>query len=182
MCNLIYMPTINQMATEVIDELGITGSPTQSAIILWFRTNYGKLNNAIGKNYAVYDDGASPPVTYYLKETLLDDTLLEIGYDEAAILKKFYYLQYYDSKIRENVGAAAMDAVVEVNSDGMKVRKVSKTEVGRNLVSYKKMELEELNSMISRYQVAKSNPRQVAGDDTVVGYYIGKNYPLGINS
>ncbi len=174
------MPTINQMASETRDELGITSSPTESAVILWFRTNYGKLNNAIGRSYVVSDDGAAPPVTYYLKETLLDGTIEEIGYDEAAILKKFYYIQYYDSKIRENVGAASVDAVVEVDSDGMRVRKVSKTEVGRNLVSYKKMELEELNSMISRYQVAKSNPRQVAGDDTVVGYYIGKNYPLGI--
>ena len=173
------MPTINQMASETRDELGITSSPTESAVILWFRTNYGKLNNAIGRSYVVSDDGGNP-VTYYLKETLLDGTIEEIGYDEAAILKKFYYIQYYDSKIRENVGAASMDAIVEVDSDGMRVRKVSKTEVGRNLVSYKKMELEELNSMISRYQVAKSNPRQVAGDDTIVGYYIGKNYPLGI--
>ena len=152
------MPTINQMASEVIDELGITSSPTSSAVILWFRTNYGKLNNAISRNYVVSDDGGSPTVIY----------------------KKFYYLQYYDSAIRSNMGAASMDAVVEVNSDGMMVRKVSKTEVGRNLATFKKMEMEELNLMISRYQVAKSKPRQVAGDDTVVGYYIGKNYPLGI--
>ena len=168
------------MASEVIDELGISGSPTQSAVILWFRTNYGKLNNAISRNYVVSDDGAAPPVTYYLKETLDDGTIEEIGYDEAAILKKFYYLQYYDSAIRTNIGAASIDAVVEVDSDGMRVRKVSKTEVGRNLVSFKKMEMEELQKIINMYQVAKSKPRQVAGDDTVVGYYIGKNYPLGI--
>ena len=174
------MPTINQMASEVIDELGITTSPTSSAVILWFRTNYGKINNAIGRNYVVSNDGASPPVSYYLKETFDDGSIEEIGYDEATIYKKFYYLQYYDSAIRSNIGAASMDAVVEVNSDGMMVRKVSKTEVGRNLATFKRMEIEELQKMISMYQVAKSKPRQVAGDDTVVGYYIGKNYPLGI--
>jgi len=174
------MPTINQMASEVIDELGISGSPTQAAVIFWFRTNHGKLNNAISRNYAVSDDGASPPVTYYLKETFEDGSIEEIGYDEAAIYKKFYYLQYYDAAIRTNIGAASIDAVVEVDSDGMRVRKVSKTEVGRNLVSFKKMEMEELQKLISMYQVAKSKPRQVAGDDTVVGYYIGKNYSLGI--
>ena len=129
------------MASEVIDELGITSSPTLSAVILWFRTNYGKLNNAISRNYVVSDDGGSPTVIYYLKETFEDGTIEEIGYDEAAIYKKYYYLQYYDSAIRTNMGAAAMDAVVEVNSDGMMVRKVSKTEVGRNLATFKKMEM-----------------------------------------
>jgi len=171
------MPTINEMATEVRDELGITSSPTESAVILWFRTNYGKLNNAISRNYVVSDDGGDP-ATYYLKETLSDGTLQEITYDEAAIYKKYYYLQFYDTKIRDNIGAAAIDAVVEVNSDGMSVRKVSKTEVGRNLYNIKKIEMEELQKMIAAYQTAKANPRQVAGDDTVVGYYIGKNYPL----
>ena len=82
------------MASEVIDELGITSSPTSSAVILWFRTNYGKLNNAISRNYVVSDDGGSPTVIYYLKETFEDGTIEEIGYDEAAIYKKFYYLQY----------------------------------------------------------------------------------------
>ena len=142
------------MASEVIDELGITASPTSSAVILWFRTNYGKINNAIGRNYVVSNDGANPPVSYYLKETLDDGSIEEIGYDEAAIYKKFYYLQYYDSAIRSNIGAASMDAVVEVNSDGMMVRKVSKTEVGRNLATFKRMEMEELQKMISMYQVA----------------------------
>ena len=51
------------MASEVIDELGITASPTSSAVILWFRTNYGKINNAIGRNYVVSNDGANPPVS-----------------------------------------------------------------------------------------------------------------------
>ena len=75
------------MASEVIDELGITASPTSSAVILWFRTNYGKINNAIGRNYVVSNDGANPPVSYYLKETLDDGSIEEIGYDEAAIYK-----------------------------------------------------------------------------------------------
>lgn len=176
------MPTINDLASEVRDELGITSSPSESAVILWFRTNYSKLNNAISRNYAVSNDGGSPTVTYYLKETLTDGSLQEITYDEAAILKKFYHVYFYDTKIRENVGAAATDATIEVTSDGMSVRKVSKTEIGRNLVSFKKMETDELKMMISNYQVAKANPVQIAGDDTVVGYYVGRNYPIGTNA
>ena len=62
----------------------------------------------------------------------------------------------------------------------MRVRKISKTEIGRNLISIKKAEVEEFNSFVTAYKTNKASPRQVTGDDTVVGYYIGKNYPLGI--
>jgi hypothetical protein len=97
----------------------------------------------------------------------------DIGIDEASILKKMYFVYYYDTQIRANVRGLETDAVVEVSSDGMRVRKTSKTEIIRYLTSLKRLELDELNKMINYYRIHKAVPRQVAGDDTEAGFYNG---------
>ena len=82
-----------------------------------------------------------------------------------------YMLHYYDQQIRSNISSAGTDAVIEVASDGMKVRKINKTELAKHLGEIKKQEQEELNRLINYYKTNKSKPRQVAGDDTVEGYF-----------
>ena len=84
-------------------------------------------------------------------------------------------------QIRANVTGVETDAVVEVSSDGMRVRKTSKTEIIRHLTTLKRLEDEELNRMINFYKTNQAAPRQVAGDDTQAGYFggdgaIGANY------
>ncbi len=91
--------------------------------------------------------------------------------DEASVLKKMYHVHYYDQQIRTNLGAASTDAVVEVASDGQRVRKINKTEIIRHLATIRKQASEELNFMVNAFKTNASSPRQVTGDDKTEGSY-----------
>jgi hypothetical protein len=161
------------IANEIYMELASPSNTSVAAIAFWVRSNIGRLNNFLNENFSI------DTTTYEIINTLTDDTTEEININAAVVLKKMYTLHYYDILIRENIGASGTDSFVEVESDGMRVRRVSKTEVGRNLYNLKKAESEELQLMIHAYKSNSASPIQVAGDDTVVGYYIGRNYPIG---
>lgn len=161
------------IANEIYMELASPSNTSVAAIAFWVRSNIGRLNNFLNENFSI------DTTTYEIINTLTDNTTEEININAAVVLKKMYTLHYYDILIRENIGASGTDSFVEVESDGMRVRRVSKTEVGRNLYNLKKAESEELQLMIHAYKSNSASPIQVAGDDTVVGYYIGRNYPIG---
>ena len=80
-----------------------------------------------------------------------------------------YNVHYYDQQLRSTLGAASNDPVVEVVSDGSKVRKINKNELSKTYASLKRQEYEELTDMINAYKLRLSAPVQVAGDDTTVG-------------
>jgi hypothetical protein len=154
------------IANEIFIELGEPSSLSIPAITFWVRSNIGKLNNAINTEFFIKFD------TFDIQRKI-DGHDKDIGIDEASILKKMYFVYYYDTQIRVNVRGLETDAVVEVSSDGMRVRKTSKTEIIRYLTSLKRLELDELNKMINYYRIHKAVPRQVAGDDTEAGFYNG---------
>jgi hypothetical protein len=97
--------------------------------------------------------------------------IVEIQPEESSILKKMYVVHYYDQQIRSTVGAASTDPVVEVASDGSRVRKINKNELSKTYISLKKEEYSELIDLINAYKLRKASPVQVAGDDTEVGRY-----------
>jgi DNA-directed RNA polymerase specialized sigma subunit len=154
------------IANEIFNELGEPSSISIPAITFWVRSNIGKLNNAINTEFSV--NTATLEI-----QRKINKIETNIGIDESCILKKMYSVYYYDTQIRANVKGLETDAVVEVSSDGMRVRKTSKTEIIRYLTSLKRLELDELNKMINYYRIHKAVPRQVAGDDTKAGYYNG---------
>jgi len=154
------------IADDIFRELGEPSSLSIPAITFWVRSNVGRLNNAINTEFAVDEESLEIKRKIDLKPT-------NIGIDEVTILKKMYSVYFYDTQIRANIKGLETDAVVEVSSDGMRVRKTSKTEIIRYLTSLKRLELEELNKMINYYRIHKAIPRQVAGDDTTAGRYIG---------
>ena len=80
-----------------------------------------------------------------------------------------YNVHYYDQQLRSTLGAASNDPVVEVVSDGSKVRKINKNELSKTYASLKRQEYDELIDMINAYKLRLSAPIQVAGDDTTVG-------------
>ena len=82
-----------------------------------------------------------------------------------------YMLHFYDEKIRTNLTALDSDTIVEVTDQGSSVRKVNKNEISKTLLSIRNQEYEGLQKLISQYKISKSTPNQVAGDDTVLGYY-----------
>jgi hypothetical protein len=55
------------------------------------------------------------------------------------------------------------------------VRKINKNEIIKSLSSIKRQEYNELQKLIHGFKISKSEPRQVAGDDTVKGDYDSNN-------
>ena len=58
-------------------------------------------------------------------------------------------------------------SVIEVASDGARVRKINKNELSKSWMSARKAERDELDKLINAYRITASAPIQVAGDDTV---------------
>jgi len=84
-----------------------------------------------------------------------------------------YVVHDYEHKLRNVLGAAALDAVIQISDLGTSIRKVNKNEVGKTFAQVKKQEYQELHEMIANYKISASAPRQVAGDDTEEGFYTG---------
>ena len=158
----------NMKVVDIADEIyRDLASPTDlsiPAVAFWGRTHIGELNNHIHTSYVMND-------TTFEIEQPESGVTTSIGKDEAAILKKMYMVHYYDVKIRYNIGAAATDTVIEVSDGGSRVRKINKNEVVKSLSNIKRQEYSELQKLINGFKISKSEPRQVAGDDTVEGKY-----------
>lgn len=187
---------IVDIADEIFRELGEPSTISIPAIAFWIRSNVGELNNRINTTFKIVDYGAdayefsgsfvSPenePQVYNEATgalglsinknngTASTPAIVSIQAEEASILKKMYIVHYYDQQIRSTVGAASSDPVIEVASDGSRVRKINKNELSKTYISLKKEEYSELIDLINAYKLRKSSPVQVAGDDTVVGQY-----------
>tara|TARA_B100000676_G_C18089777_1_gene858517 strand:- start:4282 stop:4800 length:519 start_codon:yes stop_codon:yes gene_type:complete len=156
------------IADDIYRELGSPSSLSIPAIAFYVRGSVGALNNYINTEY-VLNDGLE------IEETVTDNigstTTTEIGIAEASILKKMYLVHFYDAKIRTNLTALDSDTIVEVTDQGSSVRKVNKNEVSKTLLSIRNQEYQGLQKLISQYKISKSNPNQVAGDDTTEGFY-----------
>ena len=195
---------IVDIADELYRELGEPSSISIPAISFWIRSNVGELNNRINTTFKIVDYGSeayefsgsfiSPenePQVFNEGTGALglsisgetgatsDPVIVSIQAEEAAVLKKMYIVHYYDQQIRSTVGAASTDPVVEVASDGSRVRKINKNELSKTYLALKKEEYMELVDMINSYKLRKSSPVQVAGDDTIRGEYAMNNegYP-----
>ena len=187
---------IVDIADEIFRELGEPSTISIPAISFWIRSNVGELNNRINTTFKIVDYGTeayefsgsfvSPenePQVYNEATgalglsinknngTASTPAIVSIQAEEASILKKMYIVHYYDQQIRSTVGAASSDPVIEVASDGSRVRKINKNELSKTYISLKKEEYSELIDLINAYKLRNSSPVQVAGDDTVVGQY-----------
>jgi hypothetical protein len=187
---------IVDIADEIFRELGEPSTISIPAISFWIRSNVGELNNRINTTFKIVDYGTeayefsgsfiSPQyepqafneATGALGLSVSGDNgtastpaIVSIQAEESSVLKKMYIVHYYDQQIRATVGAASSDPVVEVASDGSRVRKINKNELSKTYISLKKEEYSELTDLINAYKLRKSSPVQVAGDDTVIGQY-----------
>ena len=197
---------IVDIADELYRELAEPSSISIPAISFWIRSNVGELNNRINTTFKIVDYGTeayefsgsfiapqNEPQVYNEATGALglsisgnegvssSPAIVSIQAEEAAVLKKMYIVHYYDQQIRSTVGAASTDPVVEVASDGSRVRKINKNELSKTYLALKKEEYMELTDMINAYKLRKSSPVQVAGDDTVRGYYYSNNEGASYN-
>ena len=187
---------IVDIADEIYRELGEPSTISIPAIAFWIRSNVGELNNRLNTTFKIVDYGAdayefsgSFVSPHYEPQAFNEGTgalglsvktnigevstpvITAIQPEEASILKKMYIVHYYDQQIRSTVGAASSDPVVEVASDGSRVRKINKNELSKTYISLKKEEYAELTDLVNAYKLRKASPVQVAGDDTVAGFY-----------
>ena len=187
---------IVDIADEIYRELSEPSTISIPSIAFWIRSNVGELNNRINTTFKIVDYGADAyefsgsfaSASYEPQAfnegtgalglgaasnngTSSDPAIVAIQPEEASILKKMYVVHYYDQQIRSTVGAASTDPIVEVASDGSRVRKINKNELSKTYISLKREEYSELTDLINAYKLRKAAPVQVAGDDTVVGQY-----------
>ena len=187
---------IVDIADEIFRELGNPSTISIPAISFWIRSNVGELNNRINTTFKIrdtnpdiyelsgsfvspaYEPQAFNEATGALGLSVSADNgtastpaIVAIQPEEASILKKMYIVHYYDQQIRSTVGAASTDPIIEVASDGSRVRKINKNELSKTYIALKKEEYSELIDLINAYKLRKASPVQVAGDDTVRGEY-----------
>ena len=157
------------IADEVYRELGSPADLSIPAIAFWLRTNIGSLNNHINTSFVINS------TSYEIEQDTTNSegtaVTLEIAEEEKSIFKKMYMIHYYDTKIRANIISISSDSVISVTDDGSSVTKINKNEVSKMLGGIKKQEFEELKNLINQYNLNKAAPLQVAGDDTVEGFY-----------
>lgn len=155
------------IADQIYRELAEPDDISIASVAYWLRSNIGSLNNYINQDF--YVDSST------LEIDRVDDsdgaTVLEISDIEVSIFKKMYSVYYYNKKVLSTLGAASTDAVIELESDGSRITKINKNEQSKTYAQLKKQEYEELVYLINLYKNAKCQPNQVAGNDTVEGFY-----------
>lgn len=148
---------ITDVAAEVfyadIAESSITSIPS---IAYWLRAKIGELNNLLYTDFTVNDSGE-----------VIDGEGVEIPIEAVSILKKLYIIYYYGRIIANNLGAAGLDQVIEVSSDGSTVRNVDKNSIAKTYLALKRDEEENLNALIKGYSAKDVLPISVAGDDNI---------------
>jgi hypothetical protein len=85
-----------------------------------------------------------------------------------------YSIYYFDLRIKSTASLTSTD-YVSIKDDFGSIQKINSNEVLRNFYSIRKQEYDELINLVSQYRGNSSEPLQVAGDDTVEGYYNSNN-------
>lgn len=147
---------INDIASELFTEIGQPSDTSASAIAFWLKTNIGKLNLLIDGSYSINSS---------------NEIIGNFSDLEKTIFKKIYNISYYERLFRNALGAASVDSVVSVTDDGSTVVKINKNEIAKNYANLRTQETEELNELLRYYHSNEVGPIQVAGDDTIEGFY-----------
>ena len=147
---------IASIAQEIFEELGEPSDFSISAIAAWLRRNIGGLGNFLNESFSINDQGLE-----------ISPALNDV---QKYIFKKMYNVYYFDLKIK-SIGSLATTDFITIKDDIGSVQKVNKNEVLKNYISIRKQEYDELKGLVYQYRNNESSPVQVAGDDTIPGFY-----------
>jgi hypothetical protein len=148
---------VSQIADEIFRELAEPSTLSMAAISFWIKSNIGAMNNMINTEYTV-------------NQTTLEFSE-ELGEEEKSIMKLMYMVHYYDLQIRSSMSSSLTDTVVELESDGSRIKKLNKNEQSKTFFNVRKDAKDDLEKLAVKYTLKKSNPLQVAGDDTIEGQF-----------
>ena len=153
------------IADETYRELESPTDLSLAAIVFWLQTNMGELNVLINTHYSL---SASREIVDTNGDEISDLT-------DISIYKQIYKVYRAKALVRRHLGAASLEAVIEIDADGSSVRRVNKTTLAAEYRQLLKEEQASLDDLIKTYGINGVLPLQVAGDDTVAACY---NAPL----
>jgi hypothetical protein len=136
-------------AGEIIYIFDLSGTTTGS-VTSWMRTNVGNLSLVIRKEFEVSGENAIIP---------------EMENSELGIYTKMYEC-YRLTQEAKNAALLGYTDWVEVKGDDQgSVRRVSKSELSKNLISLSRICKDELNTLINEYLVSDGSrdPYQILG-------------------
>ncbi len=158
------MNSVIVISEEIYRSLGEPSDLSAGAIGLWLRDNIGSLSNLILKDFSI-DTTSNNQIIPELSET------------EKSIFKKLYLIHYYTVFISKNLGAASFDSVIEVDSDGAKIRLTNKNEIAKTYIQLRNLETEDLDKLVIGYKLSTGTPLAIHGDDTQSGpSFISSDY------
>jgi len=150
---------VGSIADEIYRELSEPSTLSIAAVSFWLRTNIGYLNASLGTSFSVDMGDVSDGRDYEISPPL--------GDMEKVIFKLTYHIYYYDVQIRDILTTATTDAVIELESDGSRIRKTNKIDQSRTYLKAREFRMTELIRLTSEYKRTTISPIQVAGNDTV---------------
>ena len=168
---------IVDIATQIYQDAGEPSSSSIPAIAYWIRGKVGDINILLFEDFTVEETSG--------QYEILDADSIEISIDAVSIIKQLYQIYDYQVQIRAQMNALATDTILEFKEiDGSAFKRTNRNEVSKTLASLRKDELETLKGMVNAYRIKKSGPAQIAGDDTIEGFYsvyntIGRNTLFG---
>src|SRR3990167_8126772 len=116
---------IVDIADSIFLDLSEPSDISIPVITYWIRrTGIGQLNNLL-----------------FISISINSSTLEfspELMIEEEVILKKLYQINYYNTKVTETLGAASVDSVLSVTSDGASVTKLNKNTLSQTYLMLKK--------------------------------------------
>jgi len=155
-----YTPIkIVDVADELYREMGEPSDWSIASIAWWLRANLGDLNISINKRF-------------YLEENTLEILSAAESGDlftsvEKSIFKMLFATHFYERLLRNALGAASTDSVIEINQNGFNAKKINKNELAKTYAQFRKQINDELQILIKGYNLNEARPLQVAGDDTI---------------
>lgn len=148
-----------EIAQELIDDLGDNTNISIPSICTYLRQNIGKLNTLLNTDYII------APNTLEIVSGA--DNTIEIGLMESAIYAQLYEVYYFQRRANATLGAAAIDTVIEYQSDGGAIRMIDRNQIAKTYAQLKKDAQDTLNKMINRYKFYTTHAIQIIGDDLI---------------
>ena len=126
----------------------------------WLETNLGEFNSIVHEDFSINESGNINPRSLNLSE--------------EAIFTKLYTIHYYNKAAREvlkgvvwsnSSTGAATDDWISIKEGDSSIQKTSKNSLSKTLSDLARSEKQDLDKLLYQYNMNKSSPSQVAGDD-----------------
>jgi len=125
-----------------------TGSSQFFYLSGWLESNIGQLNTKINTEFSVSNGVISPTGDF--------------GTEEAAIYKQMYLRQFYNKKTRDVLrGTESLTDFISLREGDTSVVRTNKNELAKTYRSLANDAQEELDKMVSAYNLYQASPSQV---------------------